>query len=168
MTMMSIIRIGLCLALTFAAAGVSAERLYKHVDKDGRVTYLDHPPTGGGQVEERIITNRPQSDKVDLPDVVLFVTPGCDPCDLARLYLKHRNVTFTEKDANNNPAVQAELKKAAGVLSVPTILVGKTVLKGFDKSQVDNALNAAGFPKKGTAQPESKPETPPGGYAPTR
>lgn len=166
-----IIRGGLCLLLLFTAATVSAEKLYKHIDKDGRVTYRDQPPAGGGSVEERVIRNRAQGEQVSLPEVIVYVSAGCDPCDLARLYLNHRGVTFTEKDASSDPAVQAELKKAAGILSVPTILVGKTVLKGFDKTQVDAALDGAGFPKGGTTKEAAKPpedDQNRGGQAPIR
>ncbi len=165
-----LIRSGLCLFLLFAAASVSAAKLYKHVDKDGRVTYRDQPPAGGGSVEERVITNRPQAEQVDLPEVIMYISRGCDPCELARIYFKHRGVAVTEKDASSDPAIQADLKKAAGVLTVPTILVGKTVLKGFDKTQVDGALDAAGFPKNGEKKEAAKPEDDQnrGGQAPTQ
>ena len=164
------IRSGLSLLLLFTAASVSAEKLYKHIDKDGRVTYRDQPPAGGGAVEERVIRNRAQGEQTVLPEVVVYVSQGCDPCDLARLYLKHRGVAFTEKDASNDPAIQTELKKLAGMLSVPTITVGKTVLKGFDKSQVDSALDASGFPKAGENKDSAKPDDDQnrGGQAPIR
>jgi glutaredoxin len=170
MTMTFLIRIGLSLMLLFTAATVSAAKLYKHVDKDGRVTYRDQPPAGGGSVEERVIQNRPQSDAVVLPEVVMYVSKSCDPCDLARIYFKHRGVSVTEKDATDDLNTQAELKKTAGVLTVPTIVIGKTVLKGFDKSQVDGALDGAGFPKGGENKEAAKPadRQDQGGQAPTQ
>lgn len=168
---MKLILLGaLSISLLFTAATVSATKLYKHVDKDGRVTYRDQPSADGGATQERVLRNQPQGEQVNLPEVVMYVAPGCDPCELARLYLKHRNVIFTEKDLSNNQAVQEELKKATGVMFVPTILIGKTVLKGFDKTQVDGALDAAGFPKNGEKKEAAKPEDDQnrGGQAPTQ
>lgn len=169
--MTSLLRLGLCLCLLLTASAVSAaDRLYKHVDKDGRVTYRDQPPPGGGSVEERVIRNRPQSDQVSLPEVVLYVAPDCGSCDLARHYFKKRGVTFTEKDASTDPNIQQELKKVAGALSVPTILIGKKVMKGYLESLVEGELDAAGFPKAGETKEAAKPEDDQnrGGQAPTR
>lgn len=168
--MTSVLRFGLCLSLLFTVSAVSADRLYKHVDKDGRVTYRDQPPAGGGTVEERILRNRPQGEQTVLPEVVLYVAPDCGSCDLARLQFKKRGVAFVEKDASTDPNIQQELKKVAGALSVPTILIGKKVMKGYLESLVDGELDAAGFPKAGENKDSAKPEENPdrGGQAPTR
>jgi glutaredoxin len=73
----------------------------------------------------------------------------CGSCDLARIYLEKRKVPFTEKNIENNPELQQELKKKAGSLSAPTIMVGEKVMNGYLESLLGGELDAAGYPKFG-------------------
>ena len=57
-----------------------------------------------------------------------------------------------------------ELKKKAGSLSVPTILVGEKVMQGFLESLLAGELDAAGYPpeppegaKTGVESTDAKP-----------
>jgi glutaredoxin len=73
----------------------------------------------------------------------------CGYCDLARLYLEKRKVPFTEKNLENNPALQQELKQKTGSLSVPAITIGDKVMNGYLESLLGGELDAAGYPKIG-------------------
>lgn len=147
--------------LTIALLGAfpaHAAKLYKWVDKDGRVTYHDRPPPGEGvKAEEKSFgrESRAGGEKI-LAEVVLFVAPRCEACDLARNYLNKRNVAFTEKNAEGDVKVQEELKAKAGGLSVPTILIGEKVMRGYMESLLEGELDAAGYPK--TPAPEQAEE----------
>jgi glutaredoxin len=77
----------------------------------------------------------------------------CGSCDLARLYLEKRKVPFTEKNLDNNPETQQELKKKSGSLSAPTITIGEKVMNGYLESLLEGELDAAGYPKIGGAAP---------------
>jgi hypothetical protein len=62
-------------------------------------------------------------------------------------------VPFTEKNLENNPALQQELKKKTGSLSVPVITIGEKVMNGYLESLLGGELDAAGYPKTGASAP---------------
>lgn len=161
-------RINAILFTALVIAGLSvaqAEKLYKWVDGQGRVSYHDQPPPEGAgyRVEEKNLR-----DEVGIPPgknedvaakfpVILYTAPQCASCDLARSYLDKRKVPFTEKMVEGDPELQEELKKKSGSLSVPTITVGDKIMKGYLESLLEGELDAAGYPEVET--PESgKPE----------
>ena len=149
------------LVLVLAVAGLSAAQatpLYKWVDSQGRVSYHDQPPPEGSgyRVEQKNLGSRGVSGTDEALEqavknfpVVLYSVPVCGTCDLARLYLEKRKVPFTEKNLENNPALQQELKKKSGSLSAPTITVGEKVMNGYLESLLGGELDAAGYPKIG-------------------
>lgn len=147
------------------------KKLYKWIDREGHVTYHDQPPPDDAKyrVEERLIkgektpTKKPadENDTARAP-VVMYMIPKCLSCDMARTYLQRRKVPFTEKNVEGNRLLIEELKKKAGSLSVPTILVGDKVMQGFLESLLAGELDAAGYPpeppeKPGSDTAESKP-----------
>lgn len=141
-----------------------AAKLYKWVDKDGRVTYQDRPPPSdaGYHVEEKRLGGaKAEADAsasaAEKFPVVLYSAPTCAPCDAARGYLKARGVPFTEKNVGGDRELQDELIKRAGGLSVPTITVGPKVMQGYLKSLLKGELDQAGYPKSRSEEPE-KPE----------
>ena len=156
------------LALPWGAA--DAQRTYKWIDKDGNVSYRDHPPPPGSgyRVEERRIESRAgagdDADTGPKPPVVLYSVPKCNPCDSARAHLQKRNVPFTEKNAQGDVKVQQELQEKVGALSVPTITIGAKVLSSYAEGWLDSELDQAGYPKAGT-EPAAGSESVPAGEA---
>lgn len=142
----------LALAILVSMPVAHAAKLYKWVDKDGRVTYHDAPPPAGAgyRAEEKALGPRDETrgtasgDKVP---VILYSAPKCNSCDLARSYLKTRGVAFTEKNVDGDRKLQDELIKQAGGLSVPTIVVGTKVMRGYLESILEGELDDAGYPK---------------------
>ena len=140
----------------------SQEKLYKWVDENGNITYQDQPPPGDtGQVETFVEPAGVADPGSPIPDVdlVLYSIKVCDTCDLLRNLLNERGLPFEEKSAEVDPEVQAELKEVSGVLSVPVLLIGDQVLKGFNRELVLNELEEAGFSIAVKASPQ--PGTPP-------
>lgn len=148
------------LMLVFAPWPASAAKLYKWVDKDGNVSYQDRPPPAGATaVEEKALRTRAGEDQAaEKVAVVLYVTPKCSSCDLARAYLQKRKVPFTEKNVESERALQDELKTKSGGLAVPTILVGDKVMRGYLESLLEGELDQAGYPKaQADTDAEAKP-----------
>ncbi|MEW6331773.1 MAG: glutaredoxin family protein [Pseudomonadota bacterium] len=149
------------LVLALAAAGLSAAQagtLYKWVDGQGRVSYHDRPPPEGSEyrVEEKTMrSGEVAPDQETQPagnvPVILYSAPKCASCDLARIYLDKRKVPYTEKNVESDIKFQEELKAKSGSVSVPTITVGEKVMKGYLESLLEGELDAAGYPKTGTA-----------------
>jgi len=165
-----ILGLGLLLVLPLAQAG----KLYKWVDRDGKVHYTDRaPPSSAGKVEERVIGSEPEDsaeaaleEAVAKYPITLYSVPKCSTCDLARLYLTKHKLPFTEKNVSaGNDANQKEMIKKIGELVVPTIAVGERVMKGaYVESLLESELQMAGYLKK--EPPEQKTEessAPPGG-----
>jgi glutaredoxin len=93
--------------------------------------------------------------------VKLYSTPGCEACDDARQLLNARGVPFTEVSVAD-PQSAAEFKKSIGGTSVPALVVGGTVQKGFEEGLYHRTLDAAGYPKPGALPPRSQTEPKPG------
>ena len=157
----------LCLSLAVPMAhGV---RLYKWVDKDGNVSYHDRPPPsaedyrvesrdfklGGGVGQPASAAAAKASEQFP---VVVYTVPQCSSCDLARAYLDRRKVPFTDKDVAKDVSLQKELVDKTGSLTVPTIMVGEKVMKGYMESLLAGELDAAGYPRIETAQSSASPE----------
>jgi glutaredoxin len=147
---------GCLLAVALLGAGAAqADKLYKWVDPQGRVSYHDQPPPSADiRVEEKNIrTGRGETTETGArPEVVLYAAPKCASCDLARNYLMKRNVSFQEKNAESDPKIQQELREKSGGLAVPTIIVGTKVMRGYMESLLDDELTAAGYAKAGEGE----------------
>lgn len=149
----------LCVAVAVPLAhGV---RLYKWVDKDGHVSYHDYPPASkeGDRVESKDfkiggVSSASSADSSSKASeqfpVVLYTAPQCTSCDLARAYLDKRKVPFTDLDVAKDTKLQKELLEKTGTLTVPTIMVGSKVMKGYMESLLSGELDAAGYPKIGS------------------
>jgi glutaredoxin len=143
-------------------------KLYKWVDEDGNVTYHDRPPPEAGYSVERKDfklggrTTRSDSEAgkaADESPVVLYTAPKCTACDLARAYLDRRNVPFTDKNVSGDAEAIKELQEKSGALTVPTIMVGSKVMKGYMESLLEGELDDAGYPKlEQPAQPTEEAE----------
>ncbi|MHB8535038.1 MAG: glutaredoxin domain-containing protein [Sulfuricaulis sp.] len=152
-------RISILFVLAWIATGlaaVHAERLYKWTDDQGNVSYHDQPPPddAGYRVEEKDLGagKKPAGDDTlakieEKYPVTLYSVPSCGSCDLARTYLKKRQVPFTEHNLENDVDQQQKLKKKTGSLSVPTITIGSKVMKGYVESVLEGELDDAGYPK---------------------
>ena len=170
------VRILLAVASIAAIASVctpAAAQLYRWTDKSGRTHVTDTPPpadaknvkalsgTGGGSAtapggpEPFALTTARKSNPV-----TLYSTRGCEACDEARKLLNERGVPFREISVNNEQELE-ELKKAVGSNSVPSMIVGSFVQKGFEPNAYNRALDAAGYPKAGLLPPRSQAEPAP-------
>lgn len=150
-------RLAVLLLFLFCASTALAET-YRWVDSAGVVHYSDTPPPPGStkKIEEKhlgsnVIQNADQPYAIreaakNFP-VVLYVADNCTaPCSQAKAFLSKRGVPYSSKTVKDE-ASRDELKKASGDISVPTLIVGKQALVGFEISGWDAALDAAGYPK---------------------
>ncbi len=152
--MKSIIVLILFSALLSNAA--HAVKLYKWVDAEGNVSYQDQPPQKGQKFEEKSFsesgTNTQRNadvgrEKAALKSpVTLYIAPKCDSCDLVRTVLDLYRVPYTQLDVEDNPDAQKKLIKAAGSVRVPSLTVGDSVVNGFNRNKIEDALREHGYP----------------------
>ena len=163
--MRSIVAATMMLASACVFAGGTA---YKWVDENGKVHYSDQPPPAGAKKIEQKKVGGNVVETNELPyalretvnkyPVTLYATDCGEACDKARELLKTRGIPYTEKNPELKEASD-ELEKASGSRRIPVLQVGQgKVLQGFEQSQWDRELDAAGYPKTSVLR---KPAPPP-------
>lgn len=81
---------------------------------------------------------------------VIYGAKWCGACREAERYLKRKGISVLEKDVDQSPQVQAELRakltkaQLPPTSSIPVIDIGGKILVGFSQGAVDAALKAYG------------------------
>lgn len=87
----------------------------------------------------------------NLPDVRLYTNSQCGAvCQDARELLGARGVSFKDVPVEDADAL-VEPKKYSESGSVPVLVLGTVVLRGFDATRYQSALDSAGFPRPARA-----------------
>ena len=74
--------------------------------------------------------------------VVVYSTPTCPYCTKAKAYLQEKGIEYTEIDVSQDEAARKEMTERTGMMSVPVIDIGGTIVTGFDRDKIDEALVA--------------------------
>jgi glutaredoxin len=173
-------RLALSVGLALIAGAAAAQQLYRWTDEKGRVHVTDTPPpptardvqkkkggsgTDSAQGSGTMPYELAQAVK-DFP-VMLYTSPSCgQACASARGALNKRSVPFKEMQVWDEKSNE-ELKRVSGGTDVPTLLVGRSVQKGFEQGAYDALLDSARYPKSGLLPPRTQaPPPPPEGYVP--
>lgn len=166
-------RIMLAVTLCAVALGASAQ-MYRWTDEKGRVHVTDTPPPASAKGVKKSGTASPdpaapqsksaepfalQQARANFP-VTLYTVPNCQGCDAARKLLNARGVPFKEISLTDASQMD-EFKQAVGGNTVPAMIVGSTVQKGFEDGAYQRLLDAAGYPATGVLPPRSQAEPAP-------
>lgn len=74
--------------------------------------------------------------------VIIYSTPTCVYCKVAKEYFKSKGVAYTERNvAGDDEALEEMLEKSGGQMGVPVIDINGTILSGFSKTKIDECLN---------------------------
>lgn len=73
--------------------------------------------------------------------VVIFTTPSCSYCNIAKRYFREHEITFTNVDVSKDQRAAADMKRRTGQQGVPVILIGNKPIIGFDKNKINRLLN---------------------------
>lgn len=155
----------IAVVLALGIAGTAGAQ-YKWVDKDGRTGFGDTPPRdaksvqrldlrGGGGDSADASKEFPYELKraADRFPVTLYTAASCQPCELARSFLRNRGIPYGERTVNNEGDAE-ELKRISGGIRLPVLAVGRQVQVPFDPDVWTSALDAAGYPR-GSMLPRS-------------
>ena len=160
--------------LLASAAAASAQQLYRWTDEKGRVHITDTPPPAsarGVQSAGRNAAGASGSASSQQPfeltlamkdyPVTLYTSPGCKgPCEAARALLNKRAVPFKEVQVWDGSSNE-ELKRVSGGDDVPTLVVGRSVHRGYEPSAYQALLDSARYPRAGLLPPRSQAAPPP-------
>ena len=152
-----------------------AGELYRWMDSSGSVYYGDMPPADATDVEVRkfpegimaseYLPYETRKAQQNFP-VVLYVALGCgELCTQARNLLSKRGIPYSEKMVRTKDEIDA-FRQLTGSEIVPTLAVGKTILKVFQSERWHGELDIAGYPKTATYRQRIAPPVPPVPSAP--
>src|SRR3954468_24863562 len=162
-------RTPIAVLLSAAAFSALAQQLYRWTDEKGRVNITDTPPppsarsvqkkSGVGNVAESQQGFELNQAARNFP-VTLYTAPSCkEYCVAARALLNKRGVPFTEVQVADDASRQ-ELKAASGDDVVPTLVVGRSVHRGYAPDSYEALLDSARYPKTGSS-PQRAQAAPP-------
>jgi glutaredoxin 3 len=72
--------------------------------------------------------------------VIIYTTPTCQYCGVAKQFLAERGIAFTEYDISKDHKKMAELVSRTGRVSVPVIEIDGDFIVGFDKNRLAKKL----------------------------
>ena len=75
-----------------------------------------------------------------MKNTIIYSTPTCVYCNIAKTFFKTNNIPFTEYDVASDLAKRKEMIDKTGQMGVPVIDVGGEVIVGFDESKLREAL----------------------------
>ena len=75
-----------------------------------------------------------------MPSIVIYSTPTCPFCVMAKNFFKKHNVSYAEKDVSSDQEAAQEMIKKSGQMGVPVIEIDKEIIIGFDEEKIAELL----------------------------
>jgi glutaredoxin-like YruB-family protein len=75
------------------------------------------------------------------PRVIVFSTPTCSFCNMAKKYFREKGIRFRDVDVSRDPAAARDMIRRSGQQGVPVIDIGGRIIIGFDRVKIDKYLN---------------------------
>lgn len=72
--------------------------------------------------------------------VIVFSTPTCTYCTLAKRYFREQGIRFRDVDVSKDPAAARDMVRRSGQQGVPVIDIGGKIIVGFDRPKIDQLL----------------------------
>lgn len=72
--------------------------------------------------------------------VVIYSTPTCHFCHMAKEFFKENGVEYTDYDVLTNLEKRQEMFEKTGYGGVPVIVIGEEVIIGFDQAKISALL----------------------------
>jgi glutaredoxin 3 len=75
------------------------------------------------------------------PRVIVFSTPTCSFCNMAKMYFREKGIKFKDVDVSRDPAAARDMVRRSGQQGVPVIDIGGKIVVGFDRPKIDKYLS---------------------------
>lgn len=82
-----------------------------------------------------------RNNKNQQPRVIIFTTPTCGYCRMAKQYLRRNKIRFRDVDVSRDQAAARDLVRRSGQMGVPVLDIGGRIIVGFDKPQINQLLD---------------------------
>lgn len=76
-----------------------------------------------------------------MKQVIIYTTPSCVYCKMAKDFFKENNVVYQEFDLTTDIQKRNEMFEKSGQMGVPVILIGEEIIIGFDKAKIKKLLS---------------------------
>lgn len=76
----------------------------------------------------------------NMKTVIVYSTPSCVYCKMAKAYFDQKGVKYVEKDVFADETARGEMLKKSGQMGVPVLDIGGKIIIGFDKGSINEAL----------------------------
>lgn len=75
-----------------------------------------------------------------MKNVVIYSTPTCHYCNLAKDFFKANNVEYTEHNVAEQADKRQEMIEKSGQMGVPVMLIGDDLVVGFNEDKIKMLL----------------------------
>ena len=75
-----------------------------------------------------------------MPNVIIYSTPTCPYCQMAKVFLKQHNIAYTEHNVAEDMQAQKEMIEKSKQMGVPVIDIDGEIVIGFDKKRMKELL----------------------------
>lgn len=72
--------------------------------------------------------------------VKVYSTSHCPYCVMAKKYLESKNIEFQEIDVESDKDKAAEMIEKSGQMGVPVLEINGEIIVGFNRPEIDRAL----------------------------
>lgn len=72
--------------------------------------------------------------------VIMYSTPSCGFCRMAKSYFQQNKIPFTEYNVASNSEKAQEMVSKSGQMGVPVIDINGKIIVGFDRAAINQAL----------------------------
>ena len=73
-------------------------------------------------------------------NVIIYSTPTCHFCSMAKEYFMANNIPYEEFDVASDAEKRKEMMEKSGQLGVPVILIDEDVVVGFNRPKLAKLL----------------------------
>jgi len=79
-------------------------------------------------------------DEKPQPRVIVFSTPTCSYCNMAKKYFREKGIKFKDVDVSRDASAARDMLRRSGQQGVPVIDIGGKIVIGFDRPKIDKYL----------------------------
>ena len=72
--------------------------------------------------------------------VLIYTTPACIYCQMAKEFFKEHNIAYEEKDVSVDDETREEMAAKSGQLGVPVVDIDGKIIVGFDEAAIKGLL----------------------------
>lgn len=73
--------------------------------------------------------------------ITVYSTAVCPYCHMAKDYLKEKGAAFEDIDVGADSALAEAMVQKSGQMGVPVIEIDDKIIVGFNRAEIDKALN---------------------------